>query len=119
MDKMGRSYSKAAVTGFILAVTPVVIYTLVIFADMFFRKAILTTINREIILILTDIGVTAFIMSFVAGFVLSIVGLITSIRKRLKGKALAIISLVIYQLEMLMAAYAILLSLAMAFSGGI
>lgn len=117
MNKLGKPYSKAAVASFILAVVPVVIYLAIVFVDMFFRKPMLTLIDYKIIRTLEDIGVTAFYASFVAGFVLSIVGLVQSIRKKLRGKVLAIISIVIYNLEILMGAFALILSLAMAFSG--
>lgn len=119
MEKPGKRYSKAAVASFILAVVPVVIYLAIVFADMFFRKPLLTANGYKIIRILTDIGVTAFCASFVAGLVLSIVGLVQSIRKKLRGKVLAIISIVIYQIEIIMGVFALILSLAMALSGDI
>ena len=98
----GKTHSKAAVTGFILAVAPVAVFLFVELADLFihvhswgFNKTYAYSV------------IVCGILSILIGSVLSIAGLITCTRKNLKGKGLAITALVFLALEAIIAIIAV------------
>ena len=102
MSNSDRKYSKAAVTGFILAVAPVAIFFIIEFADLFihihswgFNKIYAYSI------------IVCGILSILIGSILSIAGLIACSRKDLKGKGLAITALVFFVLEAMIAIVAL------------
>ena len=98
MNNSGKSYSKAAVTGFILAVAPVAIFLLIEFADLFIH---IHSLGFNQIYAYTII--VCGILSILIGSVLSIVGLISCARNNLKGKGLAITAIIFFVLEAIIA----------------
>lgn len=105
MSNSGKAYSKAAVTGFILAVAPVAIFLLIEFADLFIHIHSMG-FNQ----IYAYAVIVCGILSILIGSVLSIAGLITCIRKNLKGIGLSITALVLFAFEATIAIMALLIA---------
>ena len=105
MNNSGKTYSKAAVAGFILAVAPVAVFLLIEFADLFIHIHS-GGFNRIYAYSIIVCG----ILSVLIGIVLSIAGLISCARKDLKGKGFAIAAIVLFVLEAMI--YIIALAIA-------
>ena len=99
MDEKKKRYSKMAVTGFVLPFINALLVVIIIcvFPEIM-RK------NGDLIESMIKINLTALICNAIipcAGSVFSIIGIITSIRKKLKGKAMAIAGIVLNELEII------------------
>lgn len=98
MTEQKNSYSKMAVAGFCFAVLSLI---LVLSMIIFTPRPPFSGDNIELGIILFFAGVTCAILLPCFGSVFSIIGLIISIRKKKKGKALAIVGIVINELELI------------------
>ena len=98
MTEQKNSYSKMAVAGFCFAVLSLI---LVLSMIIFTPRPPFSGDNIELGIILFFAGVTCAILLPCFGSVFSIIGLIISIRKKKKGKALAIAGIVINELELI------------------
>ena len=96
MSNSGKAYSKAAVTGFILAVAPVAIFLLIEFADLFIHIHSMG-FNQ----IYAYAVIVCGILSILIGSVLS---------KNLKGIGLSITALVLFAFEATIAIMALLIA---------
>lgn len=99
MDGQKKRYSKMAVTGFVLPFVNalLVIIIMCVFPDIM-RK------NDDLIESMLKISLTALICNAVipcVGSVFSVIGIVASIRKKLKGKVLAIAGIVLNELEII------------------
>ena len=100
MSNSGKTYSKAAVAGFILAVAPAAVFFLTEFADLFIH------IHHEGFNEIYGYAVIVCgILSILIGSILSIAGLISCSRNNLNGKGLAITAIVLFILEAIIAVY--------------
>lgn len=98
MTEQKNSYSKMAVAGFCFAVLSLI---LVLSMIIFTPRSPFSGDHIELGIILFFAGVTCAILLPCFGSVFSIIGLIISIRKKKKGKALAIVGIVINELELI------------------
>ena len=84
-------YSKAAVAGFVLTLSSLVLVSFFVFND-----SMLFMLGRDIFdILIIPIAIGIFLTNRL-GIVYSIIGLVNSIRFRLKGKAFSIIGIVIF-----------------------
>lgn len=98
MTEQKNSYSKMAVAGFCVAVlTLILVLSMIIFTP----RPPFSGDNIELGINLFFAGATCAILLPCFGSVFSIIGLIISIRKKKKGKALAIVGIVINELELI------------------
>lgn len=107
---MGNKYSKASVTGFFLIMLSVLIGQFFIFNDAMFH-----VLGRDFFYALFNPLLVCLFLTQIAGFVLSVIGLIKSIRKKLKGKGFSIAAIVIslVELTVIVLCFGILLLTAM------
>lgn len=105
MNKMGRSYSKAAVAAFILAVLPPAVFLLIEFLDLFIHLH-----SWGFNQIYAYAVIVCGALSICIGIVLAIVGLINSFKHNLKGKGFAIASLIILFFEAIIAVMVVLIA---------
>jgi len=84
-------YSKAAVAGFVLTLSSLVLVSFFVFND-----SMLFMLGRDLFdMLIIPIAIGIFLTNRL-GIVYSIIGLVNSIRFRLKGKAFSIIGIVIF-----------------------
>ena len=102
MSNSNKTYSKAAVTGFILAVAPVAIFLLIEFLDLFIHIHSMG-FNQ----IYAYSVIVCGVLSILIGSILSIAGLVSCNRNNLKGKGLAVTALIFFSIEELIAVMAV------------
>ncbi len=84
-------YSKAAVAGFVLTLLSLALLSFFIFNDR-----MLFTLGRDLFdILIIPVAIVMYLTNRL-GIVYSVIGLVNSIRLRLKGKAFSIIGIVIY-----------------------
>ena len=113
MNESGKTYSKAAVAAFILAVAPPAFFLLIEFLDLFIH---IHSWGFNEIYAYTLIFCGS--LTILLGLVLSIVGLINCNRHNLRGKGLAVTGLIFCILELMVALIAVALAAMYKLGGG-
>ena len=110
MNETGIAYSKAAVSGFILAVAPHALFLLIGSAGLFIHYYFHFHIPEFSSIYLLSVIVCG-VVSIVFGWIFSIMGLITTTRINLKGRGLAKTAIIFLVLETLTAYVALVATL--------
>ena len=105
-------YSKAAVAGFVLALSSLFLLNFFIFNDIMIR-----VLGRDLFDIIYKLAMIGGFLTNQLSIVYSIIGLVNSIRYKLKGKGFAIAGIVIFVIVTVIAVMMIGLVLVMAFGG--
>lgn len=92
---MGNKYSKTSVTGFSLVILSVLIGQFFILNDV-----MLDVLGRKVFDAVFYPILICLFMTLIAGFVLSILGIVNTKRKKLKGTGISIAAIVISMVEL-------------------
>lgn len=105
-------YSKAAVAGFVLALSSLFLLNFFIFNDIMIR-----VLGRDLFDIIYKPAMIGGFLTNQLSIVYSIIGLVNSIRYKLKGKGLAIAGIAIFVIVTVIAVMMVGLVLVMALGG--
>lgn len=94
MDNQYREYCKLSIAGFSLTILSVIIGQFFIFNDAMIRD-----LGRDVFDALWFPLLICLFLTHIAGFALSVAGLIHAIRKKYKGKVFSIVGICIYLVE--------------------